>query len=228
MRQITRMSSGFALISDFSMALLGGKLKRREKLTGRLADALAWMYLASASIKRFNDEGRKTDHLPFFQWSCEHAMYNVQTALTSMLDNFPNRFVAQMLKILIFPLGKPYREPSDQLGALVSRSLLEDHAGRIDLSSDIYVPDKEELGLGRMEAALKEATLALAVEAKIRDAVRAGHLDKAPGDELLVRAYKSGIITKEERDEVLRAERIRDEVIQVDAFTPEAYRSLHG
>ena len=227
-RRINRMSSAFALISDASMALLGGKLKRHEKLSGRLADALAWMYLASAAIKKFNDEGQKSAHLPFFQWSCDHALFQVQEALGGILLNFPNRAVGWLLSRLIFPFGRRYRRPSDLVGAQVARGLLEDHSTRRDITSDIFIPASDEVGLGRLEAALKEATVALSIETKIRDAIRAGKIDKASGDVLLERAIEKDIITREERDQVLQAQRIRDEVIQVDAFTPDDFRNLHG
>ena len=90
------------------------------------------------------------------------------------------------------------------------------------------MPPADEPGLGRLDAALDQAVAALAVEKKIRDAVRAGRLDKAPGDEMLESAVAAGIINAEERQEVLDADVIRDEVIQVDAFDPETFRALRG
>ena len=96
------------------------------------------------------------------------------------------------------------------------------------MTADIYLPPPDEPGLGRLDAALDHAVAALAVERKIRDAVRAGRLDKAPGDVLLGQALEAGIITSEERQQVLDADEIRDEVIQVDSFDPETFRSLRG
>ncbi len=92
----------------------------------------------------------------------------------------------------------------------------------------MYVPPPDEPGLGHLEAALNHAVAALKVETKIRDAVRAGLLDKAPGEIMLHQAAAAGIITEDERQQVLDAEDIRDEVIQVDAFDPETFRSLRG
>ena len=105
---------------------------------------------------------------------------------------------------------------------------LDDREASQLLTRDIYIPPADEPGLGRLDAALDHAVPALAVERKIRDAVRAGLLDKAPGDALLDRAVHAGIITTEERQDVLKADEIRDEVIQVDAFAPEAFASLRG
>ncbi len=96
------------------------------------------------------------------------------------------------------------------------------------LTRDIYVPPPHEPGLGQLDEALNHAVAALAVEAKIRDALRAGRLDKAPGDVLLDQAVEADIITRDERQQVLDADVIRDEVIQVDSFDPETFRSLRG
>jgi acyl-CoA dehydrogenase len=212
------MSAAFALVSDAAMATLGGRLKRREKLSGRLADALAWLYLGSAVAKRFWDESRREEDLPLLRWGCEHALFSIQEALVGLLDNFPNRPLAGLLRLLLFPLGARQRPPSDALGGEVARSLLEGSAQRHRLTSDIYVPPPHEDGLGRLEAALASCVEALSVETKIRDAVRAGRLDRAPGKELADAALAAGIITAEERSRIDQADRARDEAIQVDAF----------
>ena len=226
--RLSRMSAAFALVSDAAMATLGGRLKRMEKLSGRLADVLAWMYLGAAALKRYVDDGEPQQDLPFVEWCATHALYQIQTALVGLLDNFPNRPVAWLLRRLVFPLGARYRPPSDRLGSAVARQLLEDRAARLALTADIHVPPPDEPGLGRLEAALDHAVEALAVETKLRDAVRAGRLDRAPGDALLMQALHAGIVTAEEFQTVLQADEIRDEVIQVDAFDPETFRSLRG
>jgi acyl-CoA dehydrogenase len=121
MRRITRMSAAFALVSDSAMAVLGGQLKRREKISGRLADSLAWLYLGSAALKRFHDDGESARDRPFAEWATEHALYEVQTALRRILDNFPNRPAAWGLRLLVFPFGARYRPPSDRLGPFADR-----------------------------------------------------------------------------------------------------------
>lgn len=226
--RLSRMSAAFALVSDAAMATLGGRLKRKEKLSGRLADVLAWMYLGAAALKRYVDDGEPQRDLPFVEWGAAHALHEIQTALVGMLDNFPNRPVAWLLRRFVFPFGARYRPPSDRLGSAVARGLLEDREARLALTADIYVPPPDEPGLGRLEAALDHAVEALAVETKLRDAVRAGLLDRAPGDVLLMQALHAGIVTAEEFQTVLQADEIRDEVIQVDAFDPEVFRSLRG
>jgi acyl-CoA dehydrogenase len=226
LRQLSRMSAAFALVSDAAMVTLGGQLKRREKLSGRLADALAWLYLASASMKRFWDEGQSDRDRPLVEWVGRHALYQIQSALCGILDNLPNRVVGRALRSVVFPLGARHRPPSDALGTQVARALLEDREERLRLTRDIYVPPPHEPGLGRLEAALDRVVDALAVEAKIRDAVRAGRIDRAPGDTLVELAREAGVITEEDCRRIRAADEARDEAIQVDAFDPSEYRAL--
>jgi acyl-CoA dehydrogenase len=225
-QRLSRMSSAFAIVSDVAMATLGGRLKRREKISARLADVLAWMYLASAALKQYFDHHRPQRELPFVSWSCEHALFEIQNALLGILDNLPSRPAAWLLKVLVFPLGARRRPPSDRLGSEVARQLLEDRDARLELTKHIYQPRPHEPGLGKLEAALEKAVAAHAVETKIRDAVRSGKLDRAPGDELLEIALEARVITEQERQIVLDADEARAEVIQVDAFDAKAFLTL--
>ncbi len=224
--RLSRASAAFAVVSDACMATLGGQLKRREKITGRLADALAWMYLASATLKRFHDEGAREGERPFVDWACEHALAAIDRALAEVLDNLPARPVAWLLRPLVFPLGVHWKGPSDALGTAVARALLDDPEARATLTRDIFRPPAEEPGLGRLEAALEKARAALAIERKLRDAVRAGRLDHAPGDELADHALEAGLITDDERKRIHEADEARELAIEVDAFDPETYRGL--
>jgi acyl-CoA dehydrogenase len=216
--RLGRMSAAFAVISDAAMATLGGQLKRREKLSGRLADALAWMYLGSAACKRFWDDGRREDDLPFLRWACEQALFRVDQALRGFVANFPNRPVAWLLHLLVFPVGRREPPPGDALGSEVARSLLEGRPPRERLTSDIYLPPPQEIGLGRLEAALAACVAARPAEAKLREAVRGGRLDPSPRSTLAERALAAGVIGGEERQLLAAAERGRAEAIEVDAF----------
>ncbi len=224
LQHLSRLSSAFVLISDFAMATLGGKLKRMEKLSGRMADALAWLYLASAAVKRFHDEGAPSRDEPFVTWSCVHARYQVQEALRGILDNLPNRPAAWLLSWVCFPLGAHFRPVDDRLGAKVARALLEDREERLHLTSAIYIPSASEPGLGKLEHALDAAVEALAVESRIRDAVREGRIDKAPGEALVELALAAGVITDADRDKLRAADEARAEIIRVDSFDRDEYR----
>ncbi len=227
-RRLTRFSAAFALVTDVALATLGGALKRREKISGRLADALAWMYLASAALKRFHDEGRPSSDLKLLRWSCDLALWKIQEALVGVLDNLPNRPAAALARALIFPLGARLRPPHDDLGAAVAHDLLDDGEIRRRLTRDIFVPDAGEDGLGRLEAALGLVVVARKAQRKIRDAVHQGALDAEPAATLTERAVAKGVIAADERERLDQAARACDAVIQVDSFAPATYAGLKG
>ena len=184
------------------------------------------MYLGSAALKRFHDDGRPERDRALLQWSLDHALRQVQEALGGVIDNFPSRAAAMVLKPLVFPLGRTMREPSDALGARIAASLLEDGAQRLSLTADI--PPADEPGLGRLEAALDKAVQARPIRDKLRQAVRAGTLAKALEEDLAEAALEQGVIDQGERRVLKEYEEIRTDVIQVDVFEAEEYRSLKG
>jgi acyl-CoA dehydrogenase len=226
-QHLSRFSAAFAITSDVAMGTLGGSLKRREKLSGRLADALAYLYLASAALKRYHDEPKTASNFALARWSVELCLYRVQEALVGVLDNLPVRWLAMLMKLAIFPLGARFRPPSDRLGSEVARTILEDREARHTLTGDVFVPPPGEPGLGALEAALDKAVRAIPIETKLRDAVRAGQLDRAPGYMLDDLGLAAGVISKAEYDLLNEARDARDEAIAVDAFDPQTYRSLH-
>ena len=226
-QHLGRFSAAFELLSDVAMGTLGGSLKFREKISGRLADALAHMCLASAALKRYHDEGKTTANYNLVRWSVETSLYRIQEALLGILENLPMRSAAFWLSWIIFPLGARFRPPSDKLGARVARDILEDREARINLTEDIFVPPAGEVGLGALEAALDKAVRAIPVETKLRDAVRAGKLERAPGYMLDEMGRDAGVITAEEYKLLQEADAARNEVIAVDAFTPETFKTLH-
>ncbi|MBS0589445.1 MAG: acyl-CoA dehydrogenase [Proteobacteria bacterium] len=226
-QHLSRFSAAFEFASDLAMGTLGGALKRREKLSGRLADALAYLYLASAALKRYEDEAKTTAHLNLVRWCAEHCLYRVQEALLGVIENLPTRPAAWALRLAVFPLGARFRPPSDALGARVARDLLEDREARTSLTEDVFVPPPSDPGLGALEAALDKAVRAIPVETKLRDAVRAGTLDRAPGHMLDEMGIKAGVITQAEYDLLQEAEAARNEVIAVDAFDPAIFKTLH-
>ncbi|HWN30741.1 MAG TPA: acyl-CoA dehydrogenase, partial [Burkholderiales bacterium] len=142
-RQLTRLSSAFALLADVAMLVLGGALKRKEKLSARLGDVLSLLYLSSAVLKRYEDEGRQRADLPLLHWSLQDALWRMQGALDGILENFPSRVMAWLLRRAVFPLGRTFSPPSDELGRQVSSLLLAPSATRDRLTAGIYVPVNE-------------------------------------------------------------------------------------
>jgi len=222
-QRLERQSAAFALVSDAAMVTLGGALKRREKITGRLADVLAWSYLASCALKQFHDDGAPSAELPLVRFACETCFERAEQALDGILRNLPNRPAAWLLRGLTLPFGRRERGPDDRLGGELARVVLDDAAVRDRLTAGIFAPRPDELGLGRLDAALVEAQAALPVEAKLRRAVREGRLAHAPGEALARAAHAEGLLSDDELALLRAAERARDEAIEVDAFPRDAF-----
>ena len=225
-RRLTRLSGVFALTSEFAMATLGGTLKRRERLSGRLADALAWLYIGSAALKRFADEGQPRRDVILLRWGLAHACHEIQTALVGVMDNLPNRPVAWLLRAAAFPLGLRHRPPSDRLGEAVARRVLDDRSLRDALTAHIYVPSAEEGSLGRLEAAYAAVVAAEPAARKLKEASRAKRLPRLEGEALLEAGLEAGILSQEEGCLWRKADAARRDAIQVDAFGPEHFARL--
>ncbi|MBS0354594.1 MAG: acyl-CoA dehydrogenase [Proteobacteria bacterium] len=224
-QQLTRFSAAFALLADVSMGTLGGALKRKEKLSARLGDILSLMYLASATLKRYEDEGRQAADAPLMHWAIWDCMFKAQNAFEGVIANFPNRLFAMLLRrLVVFPLGRPYVVPSDVLGHQVAGLMIEPSATRDRLTSDVYLPKDVEEPVGALEAALHATIAAEPVEAKVRRAIREGHF--TPGllvgggvDALYDAAVAGGIISGDEYALIKRRGELRDKVIRVDDFS---------
>jgi acyl-CoA dehydrogenase len=228
LRRLARMSAAFALVTDVTLATLGGAFKRREKLSGRLADAIAWMYIASATIKRFHDDGMRAADLPLLAWTCDLALWKVQESLVGVCDNLPKRWAGWLLGVLIFPFGARLKGPGDALGAAVARGMLDGGDVWVRLTGDIFVPDPGEQGLGCLETALAAAVAAKPAARKIRDGVARGFLEAEPAGTLVERALLQGIIDREEGDRLVLAAGAADAAIAVDAYSADNYNRLKG
>jgi len=217
-QQLTRLSSGFALMADAAMFVLGGSLKRRERLSARLGDILSQLYLASAALKRFADDGGPADDLPLLHWSIQDALHRTQEAFYGLFENLPNRAAAFVLRHVIFPNGKEFDPPKDQLGQHVVQTLLEPSAARDRLTAGVYVPKNPDESLAALELALRAAVAAEPVEAKIRAAAKADAHSANFGDDPVAHALAQGTISKAEAETVTRAQALRRKVIMVDDF----------
>jgi acyl-CoA dehydrogenase len=217
-QQLTRFSAMFAFLSDVSMLVLGGGLKRREKLSARLGDILSLMYLVSAALKRYEDEGRQSADKPLLDWAVWDAMYKAQNAFEGVISNYPSRPIAWLLRRILFPLGRPYVVPSDRLGHEVAKLLIEPSASRDRLTAGMYVTKGETDIIGKLEAALDAAIAAEAIERKLREAEKAGQIAGETAEELAKAGVAAGLLTADEHAQLARAARLRDEVIRVDDF----------
>ncbi len=220
-RQATRMSAAFALVVDIALMTLGGDLKRKEKLSGRLADILSQLYLISACLKRYHDEGCPKDDLPLLQWACDDALYQMQESLRGLLRNFNSRPLASVLRFMIMPWGKSYHLPVDKLGHKAAQLLLSPSDVRDRLTKGIYVPKGDNEALGRLEDTLQKVIDAEPIERMLRAAVKSGKLNKAVEEDLVQQGLAAGVIEGHEAEQIRAAMAARREVIKVDDFAPD-------
>ncbi len=223
-RGVARASAAFSLIADVSLAVLGGSLKRRETLSGRFADALGWMVLASAALWRFEADGRPASHLPLVRWGARLGIHRALQALDAVLREFPVRPVAWILRALAFPTGVGAPPPSDRLGSDVARILLEPGEARDRLTAGIFVPDDAADPAAVLEKALAATVAAEPAEALLRAARREGRLPDLKGEELLREAVARGALSEAQAATIRAADAARREAIRVDAFPPEELR----
>ena len=220
-QQMTRFSAAFAFLSDISLLVLGGSVKRREKLSARLGDILAQMYLISCTLKRFEADGRQAADAPLAHWAIWDSMYKAQEAFDGVIANFPNRFIGAFLHRSIFPWGHPYVVPSDDLGHQVAKLLIQPSESRDRLTAECYLPLTEKEPVGAIELALIATLEAEAIEAKIRDAEKAGRFANNPQAnvrDIAVAAVECGVITAAEFEKMKRRNMLRDIVVHVDDF----------
>ncbi|HEY9193328.1 MAG TPA: acyl-CoA dehydrogenase [Methyloversatilis sp.] len=216
-QQLTRFSTAFAFLADVAMLTMGGDLKRKEKLSARLGDILSLMYLCSATLKRYESEGRQSADAPLMHWAIWDAMFHAQTAFEGVISNFPSRPIAVLLRRLIFPLGRPYVVPSDRLGTEVAKLLIEPSATRDRLTAGMYVPNDEHDPVGAIEHALVATLAAEAIEARVRAAQKKGTF-AASGPGLMRAAFDAGLIDAGELALINRRDQLRDRVVKVDDF----------
>jgi acyl-CoA dehydrogenase len=203
-QHINRYSASFALITDAAMLTLGGALKRRELISARLGDVLSYLYLASMVLKHYQDQGSPPEDLPLVEWACRNLLYKTQEQLHGLMRNFPNRWVAALLRIAIFPRGRTYSAPSDELGQTIVELLINPTATRERLSAEAYKTAEPGNPLGLLQQALVLAEEVKPIERRVFDARRAGEIrhDDTPGQ--IDEAEAKGIVTAAEA-ETLRA-----------------------
>lgn len=223
------MSAAFALLADAAILVLGGSLKRREKLSGRLADILSQLYLASAAIKRFSEQGHPRDDLPLLRWSCDTALHSMQEQMDGLLRNLPSRPVAWLLRLLVFPLGRHFAPPDDTLGHQLAELLLAPSDVRDRLTDGMFIPAHEDGALGILEDALVEVIAAEPIEKKLREALRGIPVHGDALENLISEALARGLISVPEAEQIQAAESARREVIAVDDFPIDfGKETVHG
>ena len=225
-QKLSRMSVAFALLSDYCMLSLGGKLKQMENLSGRLADILSNLYLSSAVLKQYHNDQSYTEDKILMQWSCETLLYDTQQAFSGVLDNLPNQIIAKFLKILIFPFGKNYHKPLDTLSNLVAQTILSSSSARERLTAGIHTSHDSSDPVGRLDDALDKVIKAQKAEIKLHKIEKKHLIDNYNSDEkrpmnfieTINLALQHDLINYQELKVIYQAHLARNEVIKVDDF----------
>jgi acyl-CoA dehydrogenase len=219
-RQLSRMSAAFTFVADVGLLLLGGEMKRREKLSGRYGDMLSHLYMLSCVLKHWEDSGRPNGDTPLLEWSAQDSLYRIQDALEGVLENFPSRPLAFLLRLVVLPLGRPYRRPSDRLGRHAAAVLTAPSKSRDRLTEHIYLPKDVRDPLGLVERAFELALKVEPIEAKLAKQklrFKPGNLER-----IVEKGLAKGFIDEAEAKLLREAHMVIARAIAVDEFQPAA------
>ena len=229
-RKLAWASATFAIMSDIAMGVLGGSLKLKEKLTGRYADVLSWMYIGTAVLRRYEAEGRSREDLPFVHFSMNHALYEIQKAFDGIFGNLPvpglTWFFAGPLRMWS-SFNALAGEANDKHTHKIASLILTDSEQRRRHTEGVYMPPNDIEQLGLLEEAFRVIKRAEEIDRRVRTAVKAKSIPKVKGRALYDAALEKGVITGDEHAVLLRSEALRTAAIQVDDFSQEEYLS-HG
>lgn len=220
-QQSTRFSSAFAFISDVCLLTMGGSLKRKESISARLGDILSYLYLLSSVLKFYHDQGENIDDLPVVRYASLHCLFEIQERFDEILKNFPNRVLAWILKIIIFPIGERFSKPRDRINHKVAQLLLAPTETRLRLSKGAFISDVKENVLADVQDAFIKSIAAEPIEKDIKAAAKSGGISGYTLLEQAQSAFDKKVITKEQYTIFIQAEEARMKVIAVDDFTSE-------
>ena len=220
-QHINRYSASFALAADAAMLTLGGALKRKELLSARLGDILSYLYLASMVLKHYQDQGRPAADLPLVEWSCRTLLYRAQEQLHGFLRNFPKRWVARVLRLLVFPRGRTYFSPADELGQEIVELVINPTSTRTRLCDCIYKTVEPSNPVGLLQEALEMAEKVKPLERKVFEARRAGQIEAGDTPGQIEEAENRGIITADEAAQIREFDAKVMSLIAVDDFSSE-------
>ncbi len=215
---LSRFSAAFALVADISMLSLQSKLKFMEMLSARMGDLLSNLYLASMVIKHYENEGCPKEDFPIVQWALEYLIHDYQEAFRGIVQNYPNRALAALLKVTVFPLGMHFAPPSDELEKKMIEVVTQNNATRDRMIAGLYMEDADNNPLAHVNAVFLESLGLQAINDKIRQALKAKTLPKSQGLELIKAANDAGVISDSEAKQLKNFDEHLMSVIHVDDF----------
>lgn len=215
-KKLARLSYAFSWLADLSLIMLGGSLKRRERLSARLADGMSYLYMAMAALRYYQQHDENKDQALHAQWATSYCFYHAQKSMISFCQNFPSRPIGLLARFLVFPFGQTMHRPSDKLDNKLSQLMTNNNNYRNELSKSIFLSGDQSQPVDRMEFALQAIITHEDLYKKVHDlrGYKFGHLK-----EKLAEKVNKGELTKHEMDELIAVERLRWDAIQVDEFT---------
>lgn len=220
-KQLGRYAQSFALVGDWTVAFLGGALKRKQRLSGRMADILSDLYLLSATLKRYEDEGRLPEDKPVVDAVAKDLIFSMEQSFASVFANFPNFWLRNLMRFLVFPLGRHARPASDRETDRLARAVLKPGALRDRLTKGVFVSMDPKDVTGVLEDALIKVTKVEEVEAKFVRALKKGQIDRRLDRDAITDAVEAGILTESEAADLRLADQATDRAIRVDDFDPD-------
>ncbi|WP_017905787.1 acyl-CoA dehydrogenase [Pseudomonas asplenii] len=222
-RALNRQAAAFALLADLSMMLLGGELKRRERLSARLGDVLSHLYLGSAALKRYHDLNSPQALDPLLAWALEESLGHAERALDELLRNFPSRVLGCLLRVIVFPFGRRHTGPSDALDAEVAAVLgrAKGDPALEAILAGCYRPQSVDDPVGALQHAQDLLGASHEAQKKLHTALKSGQLAPAPGESAIDAGLEAGVLQPREAQTLREAEAARRKVIDVDDFSKE-------
>jgi acyl-CoA dehydrogenase len=228
-QHINRYSASFSFAADVAMLALGGYLKKKETLSARLGDVLSMMYLASMVLKHHANQGSPKADLPLIDWACRSLLYQAQEQLHQFLRNFPNRMLAALMRLVIFPRGLTYFPPSDRSGREIAKLVMTPGEARERLCAPLYNTLAPHNPLGLLQEVLVLAEAAEALEKRIRvEGVKTGKITSLDLPGQIRQALQQGILLPSEADTLTRYDAKVMDLLNVDDFSPQDIGTQRG
>lgn len=223
-QRFTRLSYAYAWLADFALIYLGGSLKRRERLSARLADGLSYLYMAMAALKHYQSQANNKDAGVHAQWAVAYCFHHAQKAMIALCHNFPSRLLGASVRFLLFPFGQTMMLPKDKGDNQLADLMMTNNQYREYIKPFIYLSGNVKEPLDQMENAFQLLWKHQDLYKKIRD-LRRIHWN-ALKDQLMLKRDQ-GQITQAEMDAIIEVEGARWDAIQVDEFTFDSMKHQH-
>jgi acyl-CoA dehydrogenase len=220
-KQLSRYTQSFALVGDWTVAFLGGDLKRKQRLSGRMADILSDLYLLSATLKRYEDEGRLEADRPLVAAVARDRIYAIEQSFAAVFANFPNFWLRNLMRALVFPLGRHAKPASDRETFRLAKAVMVPGEFRDRMTNGTYVSLDPQDVTGVLEDTLVKVVKADEIEKKFIRATKKGVVERRLDRDAISDAVEAGVLTEAEASTLRLADQATDRVIRVDDFDSE-------